>query len=143
MITLTKTTSLYLSILHAVYLTCRYVASNFGFVLEDDITSLPTQITEQDGITKITFLVPVAADFICQYPAEKYKDTFQEIIDMVQDTEVPFEHYKLGNTSMGLIPPLYLDSIVYEKDHAEINIIYVNNTASYLYVKPRRPNPLI
>lgn len=140
---LQKTTSLYLNILYAIYLTCKYTASTYGFVLEDDITSLPTQIREKDGINFIRFEVHTIENFVSTENPRRFREHFQEILDMVIDAEVPFKLYKRADSTLGLIPVLFFDSISYEKDKAYIDIVYVNNMASYCYVKPKRPNPMI
>ena len=140
---LLKTSAVYLNILHAIYLTCKYTASFYGFVLEDDITSLPTQIREKDGINFIRFEVPAIENFVNTENPRKFREYFQEILDIVIDAEVPFKQYRRSDSTMGLIPVLFFDSISYEKDKAYIDIVYVNNLASYCYVKPKRPNPMI
>ena len=141
--TLLKTSAVYLKILHAIYLTCKYTASFYGFILEDDITSLPTTIREEDGITFVRFEVPVIENFASTENPRRVHEYFQEILDIVIDSEVPFKLYKRSDSTLGLIPALFFDSMSYENNKVYIDIVYINNMASYCYVKPKRPNPMI
>lgn len=140
---LTKTDALYLDILRAVYLTCRYTAKTYGFVLEDDITSLPTKIHEDEEVTYISFRIPTIKNFRCTEPCGTFLSSFQEILDLVTSTEVPLKKYRALDFIIYTAPVLIVNKIWPETDYADVEVFLVNNSVSYKAAKEKKTIPRI
>lgn len=143
MLHLTKSDPIYLDIIHAIYRTCLYTASTYGFALEDDITSLPTKIRESDGITYINFQVPVIEKFRYTAPLEQYLSYFQETLDLVTSSEVPLKKYRALDFIIYTAPVLIVNKIWPETDYADVEVFLVNNSVSYKAAKEKKIIPRI
>ena len=137
---LTKNSREYLDVLFAIYRTCEYCEKSMGFVIEPDVTALSANIREKDGITFLRFNIPVRSDFKPEYPLTKYQNVLQEILDLVQSTEV---HLVTNAFSIGAMERLYVDNMAYYNSGVYLDIVYIDNPTAFSYVRSKKWKPAI
>ena len=133
---LTKKSPEYLHILFIIFQLIEY----FGKLLKIDAgespTDIPSQISEKEGITTLTFSFPKIIGEERGYTILEMQTILNDYLRIVLlPSQKYLRPYKNGRGIYDMIEPLYVDSVIEDESNIYIDVIYITSPLEYSYVR--------
>lgn len=134
---MTKQNIIYLFILHMIWTLADYYSKMFGIDPYESPQDIPCDIFEEEGKTVLRFSFP----YIAINNPSSTTDMAEIMEDHLQCCLLPqqtvLELYQGGTEWFELVEPLHVMAVRRSKDKYEIDIIYVDNSVAFQYVKTK------
>ena len=133
---LTKKSPEYLHILYIIFQLVEYFGKLFKIDAGECPTDIPTQISEKEGITTLTFSFPKIIGEKRGYTVLAMQTILNDYLRIVL---LPSQKYlqplKNGRSIYDIIEPLFIDSVIEDERNINLDVIYVTSPLEYSYVR--------
>lgn len=134
--TLTKKDLIYFHILHTIWKLVDYYSGLFCIDAGECATEIPCDICNRDGITFLRFSVQSLLP--STYSVSQMTEIMQAYLQfclLPQQTEL--KPYHGGAGQYDVVESLFIDSIQHTSGEYHLDVVYIDNSAAYQYLKSR------
>lgn len=133
---LEKTDLIYLHILYVIWQLVDYYSALFKVDAGQDPAKIPTEIRVKDGITYLRFSFPKILNEQTKYPVLQMRDIYNDYLRInllpAQNVIRPFSN---GSAVYDIVEALFVDSVFENESDLFLEVVYVDNSLAFHYVR--------